>query len=58
MTTDAPDDALPAEAPSQDTKAGGPTVCPECGGTGSVGPERCEPCHGTGHIEEAVVPGR
>jgi DnaJ-class molecular chaperone len=40
-----------------DPKAGGPTVCPECGGTGRVGPEVCPSCDGTGHVEETVEGG-
>jgi hypothetical protein len=40
-----------------DTKDGGPTVCPECGGTGRVGPERCEACGGTGNVEETGAGG-
>ena len=35
-----------------DTKAGGPEVCADCGGTGRVGPEVCATCGGSGHVEE------
>ena len=54
MTTDGPDDSAPADEGPPDTKAGGPTVCPECGGTGRVGPENCGACAGTGDLEETV----
>jgi DnaJ-class molecular chaperone len=49
---------IPANASAEgeqgppDTKAGGPTVCAECGGTGRVGPESCDACGGTGDLEE------
>ena len=54
MSTEEPGDADEA---SPDTKAGGPTVCPECGGTGRVGPELCTICGGTGRVEETVRGG-
>jgi hypothetical protein len=57
MTTERQDDLAPADEVAPDTKAGGPNVCPDCGGTGRVGPERCEACAGTGHVEEAVGGG-
>ncbi len=47
----------PGDEVTPDTKSGGPTVCPECGGTGRVGAESCEACAGTGHVEEAVGGG-
>jgi DnaJ-class molecular chaperone len=51
------DEAQPTDEAAPDTKAGGPTVCPECGGTGRVGPERCDSCGGTGGVEEAALDG-
>ncbi len=57
MTTEPQDDLAPADEVAPDTTAGGPNVCPDCGGTGRVGPERCEACGGSGHIEEAVGGG-
>ena len=57
MTTAGPEDTAPGDEVTPDTKSGGPTVCPECGGTGRVGPERCPACAGTGNVEEAVGGG-
>jgi len=57
MTTAGPEDSAAGSEVSPDTKAGGPTVCPECGGTGVVGPERCKACDGTGHVEESMPRG-
>jgi RecJ-like exonuclease len=54
MTPAGPDDTVLGDQVSHDTKAGGPTVCPDCGGTGRVGAERCEACDGTGNVEEPV----
>jgi hypothetical protein len=54
MTTAEPDESVEGVEVAPDTKAGGPAVCPECGGTGRVGPERCTACSGTGDLEEAV----
>jgi hypothetical protein len=57
MSTDDPDQLAPGDEVAPDTKAAGPNVCPECGGTGRVGPERCTFCEGSGHVEEAVGGG-
>jgi hypothetical protein len=54
--TEPPDELTPGE-PVPDTKAGGPDVCPECGGTGQVGPEPCASCDGTGGVEETTATG-
>ena len=51
------DDLAPGDEIGPDTKSGGPTVCPDCGGTGRVGAERCEACGGSGDVEEAVGGG-
>jgi DnaJ-class molecular chaperone len=56
MTIEGPDEAAPAEQGPPNTKAGGPTVCAECGGTGRVGPENCDACGGTGNVETDVRP--
>ncbi len=55
--TEGPDELAPGDEVAPDTKAGGPNVCPDCGGTGRVGAETCENCAGTGEIEEAVGGG-
>ena len=55
MKTERPDEPVAGRPASPDTKAGGPEVCPDCGGTGQVGPERCEACDGTGHAEDDPV---
>ena len=52
MAVEGPDETAPDEQDPPDTKAGGPTVCAECGGTGRVGPETCDACRGTGNVEE------
>jgi RecJ-like exonuclease len=57
MTGASPDDTPLGDEPSPDTKAGGPTVCPECGGTGRVGPESCDACAGTGNVDEPAAGG-
>jgi hypothetical protein len=54
MALEGPSEPPPGDVPLPDTKAGGPTVCPECGGVGRVGAEMCETCTGTGNVEEAV----
>ena len=38
-------------------KAGGPNVCPDCGGTGRIGAEVCVACGGTGRLQEPVAEG-
>jgi DnaJ-class molecular chaperone len=53
MTTE-PDDTVVGEEEAPDTKAGGPAVCTECGGTGRVGPELCSACAGRGDVEESA----
>jgi DnaJ-class molecular chaperone len=55
VKTERPDEPVAGRPASPDTKAGGPEVCPDCGGTGQVGPERCEACDGTGHAEDDPV---
>jgi DnaJ-class molecular chaperone len=57
MSTTDPDDAAPLDHITPDTKAGGPSVCGECGGTGLVGAEVCDSCRGTGDVEETVRGG-
>ena len=52
VTNERPEDPLDGTQATPDTKAGGPDVCPECGGTGAVGPEVCPSCEGTGRVEE------
>jgi len=52
VTVERPDPPLSGPPAFPDTKAGGPEVCPDCGGTGRVGPESCAVCDGTGHLEE------
>jgi DnaJ-class molecular chaperone len=54
MQPEDPETTTVADQSSPDTKAGGPTVCAECGGTGRVGAESCETCDGTGGVDEAV----
>jgi DnaJ-class molecular chaperone len=57
MTIEGPDESAPDEQGPPNTKAGGPTVCAECGGTGRVGPESCDACGGTGNVEGDIRPG-
>jgi DnaJ-class molecular chaperone len=57
MERERPDDTAADVQAAPDTKAGGPAVCAECGGTGRVGPEPCDVCGGTGDVEEAVDHG-
>ena len=57
MATTGPDDLNPGDELAPDTHAGGPNVCPECGGTGRVGAEICTACGGSGEVEEAVGGG-
>jgi DnaJ-class molecular chaperone len=54
MAIEGPDEGAPDVQGAPDTKAGGPTVCPECGGTGRRGPESCDACRGTGNVEADV----
>lgn len=49
-----PDELTPGDEVPEDTKSGGPDVCPDCGGSGRVGAEACEACAGTGRIQTAV----
>ena len=51
------DDAAPGVQAAPDTKAGGPGMCAECGGTGRVGPESCDVCDGTGAVDDVVDRG-
>jgi|1186.fasta_scaffold44721_2 hypothetical protein len=57
MSAEHPDEMAPGDEVPPDTKAGGPNVCPECGGSGRLGPERCPACGGTGQVQEAVGGG-
>jgi DnaJ-class molecular chaperone len=54
MEPEVPEDTALGDQAAPDTKAGGPAVCPECGGTGRVGAESCETCDGTGNADDAV----
>jgi hypothetical protein len=54
MSTEGPDELAPNDEVARDPKAGGPTTCPDCGGTGRVGSEACEACAGTGQLEEPL----
>jgi hypothetical protein len=54
MATQGPDELAPGDDVAQDPKGEGPSVCPDCGGTGRVGQEPCEPCAGTGRLEEPL----
>ena len=51
------DDTAASVQAAPDTKAGGPGMCAECGGTGRVGPESCDVCDGTGAVDDAVDRG-
>ena len=54
MALEGPSEPPLSDEPLPDTKAGGPAVCPECGGIGRVGAEMCETCTGTGHVDETA----
>ena len=56
MTTD-PHEPAPGDEVPPDVKSGGPNVCPDCGGSGTVNAGECPACGGTGHVQEAVGGG-